>query len=424
MEPTTQLPGARRSLTAIVFTDAVGFSAMASHNEARALELLQDDLTIVREACKRYGGRVIKGTGDGLLLCFDSAVEAVRCAVDVQDSFTARSGEGLLQHRISVHLGDVVITEEDAFGDGVNVASRLQSLAKPGGIAVSQVVFEVIRGKVPCRCVYEGEKTLKGINSPLQVWSVTPGEGVVGRPRARLQVAALFAAPALLVLAIGLAIYSGGVQKRASEDVKRANEERDHVLQMLQNIDGGSAVRDMQFGRLKSALADAPSAQKPDPERQQWVARLDGLENWKTWLERRLNQTTPDRPVTIKVKTATSSPPVTVWTDKQKGLQFKQGDQVKSMKLEQIDPEMLQELSDAFGESETPPTQAQIQKWVKDYTTIAKRLHRLPSGADPKHPKTPTTSVTAGHDSSSPQVPGDPPPIDPPGSSSSSDDGN
>jgi class 3 adenylate cyclase len=142
----------QRALAAVVFTDAVDFSARVTEDEPAALESMRRDVEVMTESCRRYDGQVVKNTGDGLMMLFNSAVQAVHCAVDIQRRFAEASRLGAapprLWHRIGVHLGDVVLANGDALGDGVNVAARLQEHAEPGGICLSQTVFEVVRSSL------------------------------------------------------------------------------------------------------------------------------------------------------------------------------------------------------------------------------------------------------------------------------------
>lgn len=142
----------QRTLAAIVFTDAVDFSARMTEDEPAALKAVQRDLAMMSEACARYDGKVVKNTGDGLMMLFGSAVQAVHCAIEMQRRIAERTrlqpATESFEHRIGVHLGDVVLTAGDALGDGVNVAARLQEHAEPGGICMSQTVYEVVRSSL------------------------------------------------------------------------------------------------------------------------------------------------------------------------------------------------------------------------------------------------------------------------------------
>src|SRR5579863_4856208 len=132
----------QRSLAAIVFTDVVSFSARMHADEVGTLKLLERDFADMRRLCREHEGEVLKTTGDGLLLTFASAVQAVACALAMQRAFAAAAKDpppgGALQHRVGIHLGDVLIQDKDVMGDGVNIAARLQAEAEPGGICISQ----------------------------------------------------------------------------------------------------------------------------------------------------------------------------------------------------------------------------------------------------------------------------------------------
>lgn len=175
MTETSEGLGGKRALAAIVFTDAVGYSTLASIDEARALKLIHDDFALMEGQCVQFGGRTVKNTGDGLLLVFGSAVEAVSCALAIQQKLQGRLGNDLLMHRIGVHLGDVILAENDAQGDGVNVAARLQQIAPSGGILVSRTVYDVAKGKVSVAAEYLGPQALQNIAEPVEVYALSTG---------------------------------------------------------------------------------------------------------------------------------------------------------------------------------------------------------------------------------------------------------
>jgi adenylate cyclase len=164
--PTSNTTG-QRTLAAVVFTDGVNFSTRMATNEDRTLELLRNDLRLMREICRCFSGRVLKSTGDGLLMCFISAVKAVECAVEIQRSLTVAANDlppgDALQHRIGIHLGDVFISDTDVMGNGVNIAARLQAEAEPDGICISQTVYDVVRNSLRLETTYLGPRELKNI---------------------------------------------------------------------------------------------------------------------------------------------------------------------------------------------------------------------------------------------------------------------
>ncbi|HEX2860805.1 MAG TPA: adenylate/guanylate cyclase domain-containing protein, partial [Lacunisphaera sp.] len=164
----------QRSLAAIVFTDVVGFSARMQENEDVTLRLLRQDFETMREMCVQHDGSVLKTTGDGLLLHFASAVQAVACALAIQRAFAEREKtpppDKPLSHRVGIHLGDVFVDKEDVMGDGVNIAARLQAEAEPGGICISQTVYHVVRNKLALQVTRLGPRELKNISQAIPIY--------------------------------------------------------------------------------------------------------------------------------------------------------------------------------------------------------------------------------------------------------------
>jgi adenylate cyclase len=165
-----------RKLAAIMFTDMVGYSALAQRDEALALALLHDQRELLRPIFGQHGGREVKETGDGFLVEFASALQAVRCAIGVQKALVQRNSSEARDRRIEVrvglHLGDVEVRDGDVFGDGVNIAARLEPLAEPGGICLSGSVFDQIRNKIDEPLVRLGQPELKNIRVPIDVYRV------------------------------------------------------------------------------------------------------------------------------------------------------------------------------------------------------------------------------------------------------------
>ncbi|MBD2038910.1 adenylate/guanylate cyclase domain-containing protein [Leptolyngbya sp. FACHB-321] len=172
---TSEMRG-QRTLATVVFTDCVGFSARMSVDEDHTLDLIRRDLKFMKQLCGRYEGRVLKSTGDGLLMCFTSAVKAVECAMEIQRSITERAidlpPEDALEHRIGIHLADMFITDTDVMGNGVNIAARLQTEADPGGICISQTVFDVIKASLHVDSDYLGPRELKNIREVVPVYRI------------------------------------------------------------------------------------------------------------------------------------------------------------------------------------------------------------------------------------------------------------
>jgi adenylate cyclase len=157
-----------RRLAAILAADVVGFSSMMEKDEEGTLmqiKALQSE--VVRPAAENHHGRVVKTTGDGLLIEFASPVEAVRCAIAIQDMLAS----GPLQMRIGLNLGDIIIEPDgDVYGDGVNIAARLEGIADPGGICISGSVYDQVEGKIDRRFESQGEQQVKNITRPVRVY--------------------------------------------------------------------------------------------------------------------------------------------------------------------------------------------------------------------------------------------------------------
>src|SRR5207237_4341629 len=176
-----------RRLTAILAADVVGYSRLMGANETgtlAALKALQTDFIDGKIA--EHQGRTVKLTGDGMLVEFPSVVNAVACAADVQRGMRDRNAgvpqKKRIEFRIGVNLGDVIVQGEDIFGDGVNVAARLESIAKPGGIAISGSVRDQIGNRLDLVFDDLGEQKLKNIERPVRVYSVSEEELTIANP--------------------------------------------------------------------------------------------------------------------------------------------------------------------------------------------------------------------------------------------------
>jgi class 3 adenylate cyclase/pimeloyl-ACP methyl ester carboxylesterase len=169
----------KRHLAAILAADVAGYSRIMADDETATLAALQSCLTeVVEPRVGRHGGRIFKTVGDGFLAEFPSVVEAVGCAGDIQRAMAARNlraGTLPLLFRIGVHLGDVIAEGDDVFGDGVNVAARLQSLADAGGIRISRQAYDQVEGKLGVTYRALGEQTLKNIPRPIGVYAAEFG---------------------------------------------------------------------------------------------------------------------------------------------------------------------------------------------------------------------------------------------------------
>src|SRR5271154_3942029 len=165
-----------RRLSAIVAADVAGYSRFMGLDEIGTARTLREHRTVTDALVAKHGGRIVKTTGDGVLLEFPSVVDAVECAGAVQGVMAERN-EGVpqdrrMQFRIGVNLGDVLIEGDDILGDGVNVAARLEGIAEPGGICISSSAYDQVRGKVGVEFADLGEQNLKNIARPVRAYAV------------------------------------------------------------------------------------------------------------------------------------------------------------------------------------------------------------------------------------------------------------
>jgi TolB-like protein/class 3 adenylate cyclase/tetratricopeptide (TPR) repeat protein len=166
-----------RRLSAIVAADVAGYSRLMGLDETGTARILREHRVIADAVVAKHGGRIVKTTGDGLLIEFPSVVDAVECAVAVQTVMAERN-EGVPQDRrmlfrIGINLGDILIEGDDILGDGVNVAARLEGIAEPGGICISSSAYDLVRGKIDVEFTDLGEQSLKNIARPVRTYAVT-----------------------------------------------------------------------------------------------------------------------------------------------------------------------------------------------------------------------------------------------------------
>jgi adenylate cyclase len=169
---------AKRRLAAILAADVVGYSHLMQLDEAGTLAVLKSRRSeVLQPVVSKHRGRIIKLMGDGVLIEFGSAVDAVECAIQLQRAMeTANAGlreDRRIRLRIGINLGDVVVEGSDLYGDGVNIAARLEAIAEPDNVFVSQTVFNHIRGKVSLGFEDLGEQILKNMAEPVRVYRVT-----------------------------------------------------------------------------------------------------------------------------------------------------------------------------------------------------------------------------------------------------------
>ncbi|WP_245416163.1 adenylate/guanylate cyclase domain-containing protein [Microvirga sp. 17 mud 1-3] len=185
-ESTSHVIGSPRRLAAILAADISGYSRlMGSDEEGTLARLKRHRREIIEPTIQEHYGRLVKTTGDGFLAMFDSPLEAVRCAIVIQQSMAARNTslppEQWIRYRIGVNLGDVIVDPDDVYGEGVNIAARLENLADPGGVFISGGVYEQIKNKLVCGYQSLGDEKLKNITDPVHIYRVLPDPAAVAK---------------------------------------------------------------------------------------------------------------------------------------------------------------------------------------------------------------------------------------------------
>src|SRR6266481_7227535 len=158
-----------RELAAIMFSDVVGYTAIMGRDEQKGVQAIADHRAQLRGLLPRFNGRLIGEIGDGTLTSFHSVLDAIGCARELQANLKE---DRELRLRIGIHLGDVLLTNNTLLGDGVNVASRIHALAPPGGICVSEHVYDEIRNKPGMVARNLGKKNLKNVSRPIRVYAL------------------------------------------------------------------------------------------------------------------------------------------------------------------------------------------------------------------------------------------------------------
>src|SRR6202790_4258474 len=175
-----------RRLAAVLAADVAGYSRLMGRDEERTLANLKlFRKTLVDPAIAAHRGRIVKTTGDGMLVEFASAVDAARCAVEVQCDMAAQNAavpqDVRIEFRIGIHVGDIIIDDNDIFGDGVNIAARVENECEPGGVCLSGSAFEQVRGKTSFAFDDLGERSLKNIARPVRLYAARTAAAASGK---------------------------------------------------------------------------------------------------------------------------------------------------------------------------------------------------------------------------------------------------
>ena len=220
-----------RRLAAIVAGDIAGYSRlMQTDEEGTHLRVKRIQRDLVEPSIAEHHGRLVKTTGDGFFATFESPVEAVRCGIVIQQNLlgrnTALPKEQRLEYRIGVNLGDVIIEDDDIYGDGVNIAARLESIAEPGEVYISGGIYEQIKHKVVCGYESLGDRRVKNITDPVRVYRVLPDPAALNRRQRRENFLIFLLGAMMLVMGAGALWYWLPVPRREPQGQPSASVSR------------------------------------------------------------------------------------------------------------------------------------------------------------------------------------------------------
>jgi len=252
-----------RELAAIMFSDIAGYTAIMGRDEARAMHALAEHRALLRTLLPKFNGRMIGEIGDGTLTSFHSALDAVNCAKEVQASL---AGKDEFRVRIGIHVGDVLFSHNDVHGDGVNVASRIHALAAPGGICISERVYEDVRNKPEIRVKELGEKRLKNVDRPIRVYALAAAT-LPEQPRTERanrwtgRVLAAGAGALLLIAAFGYGVarWRSSTPSSAQQPVTQARVIRSIAVLPLDNFSGDPTQEYFADGMTDELTTDLAS---------------------------------------------------------------------------------------------------------------------------------------------------------------------
>jgi class 3 adenylate cyclase len=255
-----EAPTLERKLVAILAADAVGYSRLMERDEAAALAQLTKHRSVIDGLIQRFRGRIAGTAGDSVLAEFASVFDAVQCAVEIQQELGTANGklpeDERMPFRIGINVGDVMVKDGDIFGDGVNIAARLQTIAKPGGICVSRGVRDHIRHKLPYGFEDLGEQSVKNIAQPVRVFRLRPEGPPPAEPEPAPSVeeesAPTPAATAVDPMAIELAFW---------ESIKESEKASDFEAYLQRYPEGTFAVL------ARSRLSDLRKAEPDEQDR-------------------------------------------------------------------------------------------------------------------------------------------------------------
>jgi class 3 adenylate cyclase len=363
--PPFPIVSSQRQLSVIMFTDAVGFSARMQEQELATLNRLERDTAVMRRVIESHAGTVLKSTGDGLLIQFVSAVQAVACALEIQHHFAAQAADpayakSLLRYRIGIHLGDVFVGNGDVMGDGVNIAARLVGQAIPGGIVISQMVYDVVKNKLPLHVQRLGPQPLKNIKEPVVIYrvlleatapaiAITPVPPPAAPPPAEPVRRRSHKPLIALAVVLGLALTAKLLfQQHADleESLHRSQSKQEEFKQRLQQSATNNNVPEQKPAPAKirdfaPLVTRRPANQEVLPEEAE--LRVDAEKQAEVlfkWLAEDMKHYTFDRPLEVRSLGDSTFRGASVFVDAKGGLNFREGGAFRQQEWEKLSPKV------------------------------------------------------------------------------------
>ena len=249
---------AERKLAAILSADVVGYSRLMAEDDRETLRTLKDHVEVTAALVRQHRGRVVDSPGDNLLAEFPSALDAVEAALEIQRVIGARNqtvpADRRMQYRVGVHLGDVMVDGERIYGDGVNIAARLEALAEPGGTCVSGAVHDQLGNKLRVSYADLGPQSLKNIPTPVRAYRIRAAEPPASTARPRARGPALAAGAIALLAVAGFAAWR--LLPRAGDPAAPAGAIRSLAVLPLENLSGDPEQEYFADGMTEALIGD------------------------------------------------------------------------------------------------------------------------------------------------------------------------
>ena len=301
-------PSIERRLATIMMADVAGYSRMMGEDEERTVQTLRGHREIFDALLRLHRGRIFNTAGDAILAEFPSAVEAVRCATELQAALRTRNEhlpeEQRMWFRIGINLGDVIVQGGDLLGDGVNVAARIQTVAEPGGVCISGSVYDQIQNKLTLQFQLMGERSFKNIAQPIRTFLIAEADGtampvpVASVPERSSRSNLLIIAAAVIVLIV---VVSGGYRMYRAYDARRAEQLRGAIEVERQAAEVQRKTNEEQLAaeaRQRQAVLEAEARErqaKLEAEAQSAKEALERAEAEKKRLDQELKRTAAEK---------------------------------------------------------------------------------------------------------------------------------